>query len=96
MAKKRKLKPKIKLTEEQIRDVTDGLSGTCNDLDTIIASVTGEDIQCADDDVDDASLREIHAEIFQCEQCGWWHDMGDQAAEADTMMCSDCAEEDDE
>lgn len=79
----------MKVTDAQIDEIIEYLHGTCNSLYVAVMYVTDDEYDS--DDLTMEQLRKIDDEIFECEQCGWWFDMYEQA-ECDYQVCNYCHE----
>lgn len=65
-----------------IREVIEQLKGSCDDIDSALPDRMDLEDLTNDDYI------AIDTEIFQCEQCGWWCEICEQAE--DSEICEDC------
>ena len=69
------------------------LQGTCQSLDETIKQVYGEEY--GEDIMSEEDRSTLDNEIFKCETCDWWCEIGDQDSEGNCLDCSTEEEEDD-
>ena len=67
------------------------LQGSCKSLQEGIRAISDEEF--TEDDLTSADYEEIDNEIFECIECGWWHEVGDMSEDADENICIECYEE---
>ena len=61
---------------EELQQKIDELNGTCDYVD--LDEWSSEDLQVLDE------------QIFQCDTCGWWCEVGEESEEP--SICNDCNE----
>lgn len=61
------------------------LSGSCDTLSPVLVFYHLEELEDNQE-----FLEYLDSQIFQCESCGWWCPIDEQAFEAE---CQDCADE---
>jgi hypothetical protein len=77
----------MKLTSSQIDDLIQELQGTIARLD----ATTEEMFGISSFDLDMETLEALDQEIFCCECCGWWYEIGELSREVDEdMVCQEC------
>lgn len=81
-----------KITDEQLEEIITYLEGSCLSLTEGVSQVVHND---ADDTwLTQAQRERLDSRIFECEDCGWWHDVSEMAE--DSWSCLDCKPEGDE
>lgn len=68
------------------------VNGTWNDLEMVIDELV-EEHGYTRSEPEITMYQELDNICFQCDQCGWWFDICNQADD-DTCRCNSCAEED--
>jgi hypothetical protein len=83
----------MKFTEEQLQQLVDHLQGSCNDLDSSIIELFGEEFSSINLLADDHMF--IDDQIFLCDTCNWWFEKVDES-EIHPGTCMDCHNDDEE
>ena len=83
----------MKAANFKVEDLVENLQGTCKSIQEALNDLY--------DDMDEADLtkadhEKIDAEIYRCETCSWWYEVGDKDADGNCENCSTSGEEDDE
>lgn len=65
------------------QEVIDALQGTCGSL-----SDHATDDECNDP----AFCTEVDDQLFCCDACGWWCEIGEQSTDESAQICEDCFE----
>lgn len=79
-----------KFTSEQLNELVSALQGTCDELNSAINELFGDDY--SDDDLTEDDHNFIDNEIFHCDDCGWWYEVVEQSEVEDEKVCNDCNE----
>ena len=74
------------LTELQINEIVDFLTGTDADIDYAVKNITGHDASIVSQD----SIDQIYDELFICADCGFWTPQGENMGGS---VCDQCLEE---
>jgi hypothetical protein len=75
-----------------IHDVISDLSGTSQDLTTVL-----RDYGKTKDDLTKDDRQQIYAHLFVCMCCGWWCEVGEQKEQENgDRFCEDCNEVDED
>ncbi len=79
------------MTPERADEIVHQLLGTCRGIDELLDE--------GEDPYDDVLTGAIDAEIFCCDDCGWWCEICEanveESAKRNNDVCTDCAPEDD-
>lgn len=78
-------KSEIILTHEQIEELANELLGTCQTF----YEVCDDLYNCSAIDLHDDSLRAFDELVFQCADCGWWHE-SPCSIDEDDQVCDQC------
>lgn len=81
-----------KFTTLQLENIIADLQGTTDTLDGVVRVLTDDKLN--EDDLNEHDLDYIFSEIFLCEQCGWWCEIGEMSSCEDEDQCEDCYDED--
>lgn len=74
-----------RLNAEEVDSIVGVLMGTCMHLLDGANIVLGEEVM-----PDDESVMMINESIFECEECGFWQDIGELF---DNNICEECNED---
>lgn len=69
-----------------IHELISSLQGTCSTIDDHLP----DDMEL--EDLTEQDYADIDNEIFLCETCGWWCEIG-EVSEHEDGVCTDCVEE---
>jgi len=73
--------------QKLFHDIVEHLRGSCRSLTEAYAA-----FECEDLDNDEAFCDYLDSELFMCDDCGWWAEVG----EGDGEKCEDCSDDEDE
>lgn len=79
------------LTKEQINELIDYISGSCQMGGAYAAAIEVAGREITEEECEQVDLAIEAADIFECEQCGWWTHPGEGLG----PICDECAEEND-
>lgn len=68
-------------SEARIQEIIEDLRGSCNFLHATCTPEEEEDMHV---------LESIDAELFTCEECGWWCEHSEMNDDIDEQVCTDC------
>tara|TARA_R110002167_G_scaffold102793_3_gene266409 strand:- start:2499 stop:2738 length:240 start_codon:yes stop_codon:yes gene_type:complete len=76
------------LTQDKLDEICADLQGTCMELEKVLGW-HGFDYA----DLSKSDFDEIDRQVFLCEVCGWWVEVGDYAEDGREYTCSQCGDE---
>lgn len=80
-------------TYEEMQEIIECLRGTCKSLDDGVSEIfEGKDFG----DMSMDNCYQLDEQIFLCDACGWWYEIGESADDENYMggqICQNCKEE---
>lgn len=71
---------------ERITKLVECLQGTCKSLNEICESLKIDERSLTMEE-----LEQIDGEVFLCDSCGWWYELGEEGSSCDgERVCQNC------